>query len=73
LQEYLTCDGDTVYQFYEDGRKKEMRNLDESMDRIIYASQTEQFVGWMHKDDTLYVSDNRQSVWAGCTKVTHFT
>ena len=58
IQEYLTSDGETVWKFHEDGRKKEMVTPDEPMDRIIFASQTNQYVGWLHKDDTLFVSSS---------------
>ena len=57
IQEYLTSDGETVWKFHEDGRKKEMVTPEEPMDRIIFASQTNQYVGWQHKDDTLFVSE----------------
>ncbi|KAK7114553.1 WD repeat-containing protein 97-like isoform X2 [Littorina saxatilis] len=54
-KEYLTSDGETVWLFHQDGRKKEMVTPEEQLDRIIFASQTNQFVGWREKEETLYL------------------
>ena len=42
--------------FTEEGKKKAVITTEEPIDRIAYASETNQFIGWMHKKDSLYVS-----------------
>ena len=56
FQEYLTCDGQNFRFFHEDGRKKDIIDTEEGMNRVIYSNQTNQFVGWVHGQEDLYVS-----------------
>ncbi|KAK3741975.1 hypothetical protein RRG08_024721 [Elysia crispata] len=54
-KEYLTCDGQNFRFFHEDGRKKDIIDTEEGMNRVIYSNQTNQFVGWVHGQEDLYL------------------
>ncbi|GFN75135.1 WD repeat-containing protein kiaa1875-like isoform x3 [Plakobranchus ocellatus] len=54
-KEYLTCDGQNFRFFHEDGRKKDIVDTEEGMNRVIYSNQTNQFVGWVHGQEDLYL------------------
>ncbi|KAL3860750.1 hypothetical protein ACJMK2_010825 [Sinanodonta woodiana] len=56
-KEYLTLDGQEVHLFYEDGRRKESKILEEPMDHISYCSQTNQYVGWQTDGDEIFLMD----------------
>ncbi|XP_055955273.1 WD repeat-containing protein 97 [Patella vulgata] len=56
-QEYITTDGRGFRIFLEDGRRKANIIPEETMDRVIYSSQTDQYVGWQHKTDQLYLME----------------
>ncbi|XP_048765698.2 WD repeat-containing protein 97-like isoform X2 [Ostrea edulis] len=57
-KEYLTTDGGNVCIFLEDGRKKATYTPEETMDTIIYCSQSNQFVGYTKGDDELFLMNN---------------
>ncbi|GFS24658.1 WD repeat-containing protein KIAA1875-like isoform X3 [Elysia marginata] len=54
-KEYLTCDGQNFRFFHEDGRKKDIVDAEEGINRVIYSNQTNQFVGWVHGQEDLYL------------------
>ncbi|XP_005105308.1 WD repeat-containing protein 97 isoform X2 [Aplysia californica] len=54
-KEYLTCDGQYFRFFHEDGRKKDVIDAEEGMNRVVYANQTNQFVGWVHGQEDVFL------------------
>ncbi|ESO96593.1 hypothetical protein LOTGIDRAFT_239300 [Lottia gigantea] len=56
-REYISTDGRTLRIFLEDGRKKTNIIPEETMDRVLYSSLTDQFVGWLHQSDELFLME----------------
>ncbi|XP_041375421.1 WD repeat-containing protein 97-like isoform X2 [Gigantopelta aegis] len=54
-KEYLTSDGVNFRLFTEEGKKTAVITPEEPIDRIAYASETNQFIGWMHKKESVYL------------------
>lgn len=62
----MTTDGGNVCIFLEDGRKKATYTPEETMDTIIYCSQSNQFVGYTKGDDELFVSTDAANAFSQC-------
>merc|ERR1719239_1458350 len=54
-KEYLTCDGQYFRFFGENGQKMNVIDIEEGMNKVIYASQTNQFVGWVYGQEDLFL------------------
>ncbi len=60
-QEYISLDGENVRVFMQDGRRKDMFECEESMEKLLHAHQANLFVGWTPGGDKLHVSQCFQS------------
>lgn len=56
MQNYLTFDGNNLCFFDEDGHKQGSFQAIENINRVVFSSQTNQFVGYMCGQEHLYVS-----------------
>ncbi|XP_048253419.1 WD repeat-containing protein 97-like isoform X2 [Haliotis rufescens] len=56
-KEYLTTDGKVFNVFMEDGRKKTTVIPEEPMNRVVYSTHTDQYVGWLQDEEMLYLLD----------------
>ncbi|XP_067652672.1 WD repeat-containing protein 97-like isoform X2 [Haliotis asinina] len=56
-KEYLTTDGKIFNIFMEDGRRKTTVTPEEPMNRVVYSTHTDQYVGWLHDSEMLYLLD----------------
>ncbi|CAG5117442.1 unnamed protein product, partial [Candidula unifasciata] len=54
-KEYLTNEGQTFHFFDEDGHKKSSFQATENINRVVFSSQTNQFVGYMQGQEHLYL------------------
>lgn len=46
----------------EDGRKKTTVIPEEPMNRVVYSTHTNQYVGWLQNEEMLYVSRMNKSI-----------
>ncbi|CAL1526294.1 unnamed protein product [Lymnaea stagnalis] len=54
-REYLTCDGQHFRIFHEDGLKKDVVESEFGLDQVVYCKQSNQFVGWVMKQEDLFL------------------
>ena len=55
FQEYLTLDGKEIRIYQNDGRRKGSVITEDPINRLLYASQINLFVGWTYEDDLIVV------------------
>ena len=56
FKECLVYDGRNVYRFDEEWQQKEKCNLEEPLDKLLFASTCNQYVAWQHQESKLFVS-----------------